>query len=60
MEITRESIAEVDDPYHAFVDSIKNKETLRKYDRRLEDFLNLVSSSIYEKHLSELPTDNNK
>ena len=60
MGISLESIAEVEDPYHAFVDSIKNKETLRKYDHRLCDFLKLVPSSLYQEHLGESPKDNQK
>jgi len=60
MEISLESIAEVEDPYHAFVDSIKNPETLRKYDRSLEYFLKLVPSSLYIEHLGESPSDDSK
>ena len=54
MEISLERIAEVEDPYRSFVDSIKNKETLRKYDRRLDYFLKLVPSSLYLEHLGKL------
>ena len=60
MEITLESIEEVEDPYHAFVDSIKNSETLRKYDHRLYDFLKLVPSSLYQEHIGKSPEDDNK
>jgi len=47
MEISLKSIEEVEDPYHAFVDSIKNSETLRKYNNHLHDFLKLVPTSVY-------------
>jgi len=60
MEISLKNIAEVEDPYHAFVDSIKNSETLRKYDRRLEHFLKLVPNSLYLEHLVESPDDDSK
>jgi len=60
MQITIESIQEVEDPYHAFVDSVKNKETLRKYITHLDRFLKLVPTSVYLKHLGELPYDNSK
>jgi hypothetical protein len=33
MELTLENMQKIDDPYHAFVDSITNSETLHKYDR---------------------------
>ena len=54
MEISLESIAEVEDPYCTFVDSIKNKKTLRKYDRRLDYFLKLIPSLLYLEHLEKL------
>ena len=60
MEIPLESIEEVEDPYHAFVDSIKNSETLRKYDHRLQDFLRLVPDSLYLEYLGKSPKDNSK
>ena len=60
MELTLESIQEIDDPYQAFVDSIKNSETLRKYDNRLCDFLKLVPTSVYLECLGEIPDNNNK
>ena len=58
MELTLESIQKVDDPYQTFVDSIKNSETLRKYDNRLCDFPKLVPTSVYLEHLG-IPPDNN-
>ena len=60
MEITIQSIREVEDPYHAFVDSVKNKETLRKYITHLDRFLKLAPTSVHLKHLGELPYDNSK
>jgi len=51
MERTLESIVEVDDPYQAFTDSIKNSEIFRKYNNQLCDFLNLVPTSVYLEHL---------
>ena len=60
MELTLESIQTVDDPYQAFVDSIKNSETLRKYDHRLCEFLNLVPTSVYLEHLGESPNNDSK
>ena len=60
MKISLESIEEIEDPYRAFVDSIKNKETLRKYDRKLEHFLKLVPSSLYLEHLGESPRNESK
>ena len=46
-----------DDHYHVFIDSIKNKETLRKYDHRLHDFLKLIQNSLCIDHLGESPED---
>lgn len=60
MEITMDAIRSVEDPYHAFVDSIKNKETLRKYDHRLYAFLKLVPSSLYQEHLGKSPKNTDK
>lgn len=39
MKLSLNDIKSITDPYQAFVDSIKNKETLRKYDRKLFEFL---------------------
>ena len=60
MELTIESIREVEDPYTAFVDSIKNSETLRKYDKRLFQFLKIVPNSVYEECLGKIPQDDSK
>jgi len=57
MELTIESIHEVEDPYQTFVDSIKNKETFRKYKPHLYRFLKLVPNSIYSENLGEIPFD---
>ncbi len=59
MKITLESIQEVEDPYHAFVDSVKNSETLRKYITHLDLFLKLIQSSVYLEYLGESPSENN-
>ena len=48
MELSMDNIKSVTDPYQAFVDSVKNSETLRKYDRNLYYFLKLVPNSIYQ------------
>jgi len=55
MELTIENIPEVEDPYYAFVDSIKNKETFRKYKPHLYKFLKLVPNSIYSENLEKNP-----
>jgi hypothetical protein len=60
MQITIESIQEVEDPYHAFVDSVKSKETLRKYIIHLDRFLKLVPTSVYLEHLGESPSNDSK
>jgi len=57
VELTLESIQKVDDPYQTFVDSIKNKETFRKYNSHLYGFLKLVPNSIYSEKLGETPFD---
>lgn len=55
MEITLDKIYKQDDPYQAFLDSIKNKGTLRKYKNNLYRFLKSVPNPIYEKHLGRCP-----
>lgn len=60
MEISIESIQEVEDPYYAFVDSVKNKETLRKYITHLHRFLKLIPNSIYLEHLGQSPDNDSK
>ena len=57
MELTIESIQEVEDPYQTFVDSIKNKETFRKYKSHLYRFLKLVPNSIYSENIGHTPFD---
>jgi hypothetical protein len=60
VKLTLENIQDVEDPYNAFVDSTKNSETLRKYDKRLYSFLNLIPTSVYLDHLGKSPPDDNK
>ena len=60
MEISITAIRSVEDPYQAFVDSIKNSETRRKYTNLLHHFLKLVPNSIYEEYLGKTPEDNTK
>lgn len=55
MEITLDSIYKQEDPYQAFLDSIKSKETLRKYKNHLHRFLKSISKSIYENYLGYVP-----
>ncbi|MDH3488733.1 MAG: hypothetical protein OEL82_11960 [Nitrosopumilus sp.] len=47
MEISMESINEVEDPYQAFVDSIKSIEIFKRYKNNLYGFLKLIPSQIY-------------
>ncbi|MDH3314036.1 MAG: hypothetical protein OEM28_12980 [Nitrosopumilus sp.] len=42
-----ESINEVEDPYQAFVDSIKSIEIFKRYKNNLYGFLKLIPSQIY-------------
>jgi len=60
MELSMDDIRSVTDPYQAFVDSIKNSETLRKYDRNLYHFLKLVPNSLYRDTLEKIPYDDKK
>jgi hypothetical protein len=60
MELSMDDIRSVTDPYQAFVDSIKNSETLRKYDRNLYHFLKLVPMSLYRDTSEKIPKDNKK
>ncbi|MCA9820459.1 MAG: hypothetical protein KC440_06890 [Nitrosarchaeum sp.] len=46
MQISLESIQEVEDPYQAFVDSIKSPDTFRKYRNHLHRFLNLIPNKV--------------
>jgi len=42
MEISMESINEIEDPYNAFVDSVKNSDTFSRYRNNLHRFLILI------------------
>jgi len=47
MEITLEKINARSEPYQLFVDSVKSKETLRRYKNLLHSFLKLIPNQIY-------------
>ena len=55
MQISIESIQEVEDPYQAFADSIKSSDTFRKYKNHLHRFLKLVTNQIYLDVLNKEP-----
>ncbi|MCJ8306293.1 MAG: site-specific integrase [Nitrosopumilus sp.] len=55
MELTIENIQEIEDPYNAFVNSVRNTETLRKYKNQLHVFLKLIPGKIYEDVLGKTP-----
>ena len=55
MELTIESIQEIEDPYNAFVNSVRNSETLRKYQNQLYVFLKLIPGKIYADVLGKTP-----
>ncbi len=57
MEITLEKINIRNDPYQLFLDSIKNKETARRYKNLLYTFLKLIPNQIYQEILGESPED---
>jgi len=57
MEITLEKINIRSDPYQLFSDSIKNKETARRYKNLLYTFLKLIPNQIYQDTLGEIPQD---
>ena len=58
MELTIESIHEISDPYETFVNSIRNAETLRKYQNSLHRFLQLIPNKVYEDILGNTPDNN--
>lgn len=60
MEITLEKINIRNDPYQLFLDSIKNKETARRYKNLLYTFLKLIPNQIYQDVLGESPEDREK
>ena len=41
-----------------FLDSVKSKETLRRYKNLLHSFLKLIPNQIYKENLGEIPQDN--
>lgn len=55
MEITLEKINERSDPYSIFLDSIKNKNTARRYKNLLQSFLKLIPDQIYQDTLGNTP-----
>ena len=57
MKITLEKINIRSDPYQLFLDSIKNKETARRYKNLLYTFLKLIPNQIYQDTLGEIPQD---
>ncbi|MDH3825327.1 MAG: site-specific integrase [Nitrosopumilus sp.] len=57
MEITLEKINERSEPYQLFLDSVKSKETLRRYRNLLQSFLKLIPNQIYQDNLGEIPED---
>jgi len=57
LEITLEKINARGEPYQLFVDSVKSKETLRRYKNLLYTFLKLIPNQIYQENMSEIPQD---
>ena len=55
MKITIDQINERSVPYQLFLDSIKSKETLRKYKKDLQSFLKIVPVKLYKDHLGKAP-----
>lgn len=55
MEITLEKINIRSDPYQIFLDSIKNKETARRYKNLLYTFLKLIPNQVYQNTLGNIP-----
>ena len=53
-----EIINEIEDPYRAFVDSIKNIETFKRYKNNLHRFLKLTPFQIYSDILEDEPQSN--
>ena len=60
MEITLEKINERSDPYQLFLDSIKNKETARRYKNLLQSFLKLIPDQVYQEVLESTPENREK
>ena len=59
MKITLEKINTRSNPYQLFMDSVKNKETLRRYKNLLHSFLKLIPDQIYQNNLGKIPHDDN-
>lgn len=57
MELELDKIRNNSDPYQSFLDSIKSKQTGRKYKNALNSFLKLVPTKIYEEELDKKPQD---
>ena len=57
MQISIKNIKEREDPYQRFLDSIRNKDTKRKYPKALHKFLKLIPNKIYEESLGSKPRD---
>jgi hypothetical protein len=53
VEISLEEIQKAVDPYQTFLDSLRAKDTYRKYKSLLGSFLKLIPSKIYEDALGE-------
>ncbi|MEM3064478.1 MAG: site-specific integrase [Candidatus Nitrosotenuis sp.] len=60
MKIDIDEISKRNDPYQLFVDNIKNRETLRKYQNLLYRFLRSIPDEIYQKNLGRSPQDQDK
>jgi len=55
MNLTMNSINSRIDPYQLFLDSIKNKETKRRYRNLLDVFLKSIPNQLYSEHLGKIP-----
>jgi len=55
MELELDEIRNNSDPYQAFLDSLKSKDTARKYKNALNTFLKLVPTKIYDEELGKTP-----
>ena len=53
LKITIDEINERNVPYQLFLDSIKSKETLRKYKKDLQSFLKIIPVKLYKDHLGK-------
>ena len=57
MKISFENIDKQNDPFQLFIDSIKNDETKRKYQKILYRFLKLIPNQIYQDMVEISPAD---